>query len=58
VEAVFAFDGGDERVDVWQHCATEPCTSHEEVALVVQFLTLGAESDNFGCAVNQVSLNQ
>jgi hypothetical protein len=42
-------------VQVGQSFVTEPCFPHEEVALVVQFLALGAESDDFGRAVYQMS---
>lgn len=47
----------DKDVQVGQSFVTEPCFSHEEVALVVQFLALGTESDDFGRTVNQVSFH-
>jgi hypothetical protein len=55
LEAVQSLCLLDENVQVGQSFITKPCFPHEEVALVVQFLTLGAESDDFGRTVNQVS---
>jgi len=57
-EAILTPDGSDEHVDVGQYRIAEPRTSHEEIALVVQFLAFGAESDDFRRPSYLVSLNQ
>ena len=56
-EAILVLDSGNEDIDVRQRLITEPCLSHEEIALVVQFLAECAESDDFRRAVNQMSFN-